>query len=392
MRLLRSKRSTWKSVVRPADVVGVGLYGLRGRTGRSILTAIGISIGIASIVAVFGISASSKADLLAQIDDLGTDLLVVQAGNSVFGDESQLPVDSTSMIRRITPGQHRLGHLGVEHRCAAERVRRRQQRHRRPGHRARAVRHDRRLAGPGRFLDASTSTLPTVVLGAVAAERLGITDLHGSPTVEIGGRPFAVIGILDVRTAASRPRSLGVRRQRRRRAPLWVPSCIRPDLPAHRPAARRRGARRAGPHREPDRAQRGQRVAALRCTRGARPVDEGSPTSAHRSGSGGRWESVVWRCQRHGHLGARTPDRDRSAPRAGATRHHIGLQFLVESATLTTLGGITGASLARRSPTCTPDSRTGPSRSRRRSWVQPLRPPWPSERWPGCNRLLEPPR
>lgn len=29
----------------------------------------------------------------------------------------------------------------------------------------------------------------------------------------------------------------------------------------------------------------------------------------------------------------------------GATRRHIGLQFLVESATLTTIGGVTGASL-----------------------------------------------
>ncbi len=198
MRLLRRRRSTWRSVVRPADVVGVGLYGLRGRTGRSILTAIGISIGIASIVAVFGISASSKADLLAQIDDLGTDLLVVQAGNSVFGDESKLPADSTAMIRRITPVNTAAAISGL-----STEVQRNEFVDDNNGIDVLATEPElfdtiEGSLAQGRFLDASTSTLPTVVLGAVAAERLGITDLSGSPTVEIAGRPFAVIGILDL--------------------------------------------------------------------------------------------------------------------------------------------------------------------------------------------------
>ncbi|MFT7649048.1 MAG: putative ABC transport system permease protein [Candidatus Poriferisodalaceae bacterium] len=35
------------------------------------------------------------------------------------------------------------------------------------------------------------------MLGSVAAERIGITRLAGGPTVDIGGRIFAVIGILD---------------------------------------------------------------------------------------------------------------------------------------------------------------------------------------------------
>ena len=99
----KAGRRRWRSRLRPSDLVSVGTYGLRGRKGRATLTAIGIAIGIAAIVSVFGISASSRADVLAQIDELGTDLLVVRAGNDLFGAGSHLPVESTAMVRRVGP-------------------------------------------------------------------------------------------------------------------------------------------------------------------------------------------------------------------------------------------------------------------------------------------------
>ncbi len=49
----------------------------------------------------------------------------------------------------------------------------------------------------GRWLDDGLSDTPTVVLGATAARRLGITSLTGSPLVWIGDQWFAVVGILD---------------------------------------------------------------------------------------------------------------------------------------------------------------------------------------------------
>jgi putative ABC transport system permease protein len=98
-----AKRRRWRSRLRTSDLLSVGTYGLRGRKGRAALTAIGIAIGIAAIVSVFGISASSRADVLAQIDELGTDLLVVRAGNDVFGAGSHLPAESTAMVRRVGP-------------------------------------------------------------------------------------------------------------------------------------------------------------------------------------------------------------------------------------------------------------------------------------------------
>lgn len=90
-----------RSRVRPVDMVGIGTIGLRSRPGRTALTALGIAIGIASMVAVLGISSSSKADLIAEIDSLGTNLLSVQAGQSFFGDAFQLPIDAPAMIGRI---------------------------------------------------------------------------------------------------------------------------------------------------------------------------------------------------------------------------------------------------------------------------------------------------
>ena len=87
--------------LRPADRLRVGLRGLIARPGRTALTAIGIGIGIASMITVVGISASSRADLLAELDELGTDLLQVRPGQNLFGDEAVLPEDATPMLRAV---------------------------------------------------------------------------------------------------------------------------------------------------------------------------------------------------------------------------------------------------------------------------------------------------
>ncbi len=60
----------------------------------------------------------------------------------------------------------------------------------------------------GEWLDAATSTYPAVVLGSVAAEKLGIVDVADELRVRIGDKWFAVIGILEPgrRCRGSRPR------------------------------------------------------------------------------------------------------------------------------------------------------------------------------------------
>ncbi len=339
------RRREWRSILRPADVLGVGTYGLRGRTGRSILTAVGISIGIASIVAVFGISASSKADLIAKIDDLGTDLLVVQAGNTFGGDQSKLAVDAPAMVRRINP---------VEEAAAVARldtaVQRTEYDAARNGIAVMAAETNllETLQGTlhaGRFLDAETATLPTVVLGSVAAERLGITDLHTGATVSIGGVRFAVIGVLD--PLALHPdldRSVLIGNAAATtylEADLYPTRIYLRTPPEYIDEVRRVLGRTVNPA-APNEVDVSRPSDALEAR--AR-VDEGLQhlliglglVALVVGGVGVANVMVISVLERRTEIGLRRA--------LGATRHHIGLQFLVESATLTTLGGITGAGL-----------------------------------------------
>ncbi|MEM7341684.1 MAG: ABC transporter permease [Actinomycetota bacterium] len=190
-------RRRHRSRLRTTDALATGLHGLRGRKSRALLTALGIALGIASMVAVTGISASSKADLLAEIDRIGTNLLQVQGGNSVFGDAAPLPVEAPAMVRRIGPVQDASAVSSLKTEVFRNTFDEK-------ANGLDVIATEPQLlntlegsVAAGRFLDAETSTLPTVVLGSVAAERLGIDDLDGAPTVDIAGRRFAVIGILD---------------------------------------------------------------------------------------------------------------------------------------------------------------------------------------------------
>src|SRR3981081_369016 len=88
------------SRLRAADLLPVGTVGLRTRRIRAVLSILGIAIGIASIVAVLGITRSSQSDLIARIDQLGTNLLTVVNGHSLGGDETELPANSASTIAR----------------------------------------------------------------------------------------------------------------------------------------------------------------------------------------------------------------------------------------------------------------------------------------------------
>ena len=91
----------------PADILRVGASGLRSRRLRAALSALGVAIGIASMVAVLGVSESSKADLLAALDRLGTNLLEVSPGQTFTGDDAELPEAAPGMVRRIGPSSRR---------------------------------------------------------------------------------------------------------------------------------------------------------------------------------------------------------------------------------------------------------------------------------------------
>jgi len=89
--------------LRLADLARLAAVGLRTRKLRAALSALGIAIGVAAIVAVLGLSSSSSAGLLAEIQALGTNLLTVTNGQSLSGGTAQLPRNAPAMITRL-PG------------------------------------------------------------------------------------------------------------------------------------------------------------------------------------------------------------------------------------------------------------------------------------------------
>src|SRR5467141_254960 len=84
-----------------SDVARVATVGLRTRPLRATLSALGVAVGVAAMVAVLGLSASSQAGLLSEIDRLGTNLLTVTNGQTLFGDSAELPESAPTMITRV---------------------------------------------------------------------------------------------------------------------------------------------------------------------------------------------------------------------------------------------------------------------------------------------------
>jgi putative ABC transport system permease protein len=192
-------RSIRPSRVLPADFLRLGLVGPRSRRLRTVLTAIGIGIGVAAMVGVLGISESSRADLLAQLDRFGTNLLTVSPGQTLFGDSATLPLEARPMIARIGPvvGSAATAPTGVNIRktdkIASSRT---------GGIGVLAATTDllstvQATLADGVYLNDATAQYPAVVLGSVAASRLGITSVEPAVRVYIGGEWFTVVGILD---------------------------------------------------------------------------------------------------------------------------------------------------------------------------------------------------
>lgn len=188
-----------RSRLHPGDLLRVGSVGLVTRRVRAALSALGIAIGIAAMVAVLAISESSKADLLADLDRLGTNLLTVKPGQTIGGDNAALPKGATGMVGRIGPVERSSATGSVD---ATVRRNDRVPETETGGITVKSATTDllETLGGrmaSGRFLDAATERYPTVALGAVAAERLGITDVTNRPQVYLGGHWFTVVGILE---------------------------------------------------------------------------------------------------------------------------------------------------------------------------------------------------
>ena len=184
--------------LRLTDAMLAGTVGLRARRLRAVFSALGICIGVAAIVGVLGVTQSSEADLLAQIDRLGTNLLTVEKGQGIGGSEGPLPLTAPSMIG-VLPGVQRVSSTatlpGGVYRSDLV-----------PTFETGAIGlrttdpsllqtlNGRLLAGT--FLNAATARYPVAVLGYGAAQALGVATLDDPVRIWTHGRWLTVAGIL----------------------------------------------------------------------------------------------------------------------------------------------------------------------------------------------------
>jgi putative ABC transport system permease protein len=185
--------------LRPSDLGRLSTVGLRTRKLRAGLSALGIAMGVAAIVAVLGLSASASAGLLNEISSLGTNLLVVENGQTLLGGTAELPKAAPAMIARITPVTQveETGTVsGDVYRSPLI-----------PVIDTNAISIDAASLGllhavstnvyQGSYLNAATAQEPVAVLGAAAAQRLGIDRVFSGERIWADGMWVYVVGILN---------------------------------------------------------------------------------------------------------------------------------------------------------------------------------------------------
>jgi putative ABC transport system permease protein len=196
--------------LRPGDLAALATIGLRTRRLRAALSALGIAIGTAAIVAVLGLAASSQAALLNEISQLGTNLLTVTNGQTFTGQTAELSMTAPGMIARL-PGVTNVQDIGSVSRVNVYKsplI---------PSIRTSGLSVDAASLGlptasgtslaQGRFLNAATQHEPVAVLGAVTAQLLGIDRIRPGMRIWVsdqssGGQWFYVTGILNTDTYA----------------------------------------------------------------------------------------------------------------------------------------------------------------------------------------------
>jgi putative ABC transport system permease protein len=327
------------------ELAGAALQGLRGHRLRAALSALGIAIGIGAMVAVVSISASSQANLLAEIDALGTNLLTVTPGQTFSGQNEVLPGTSVAVLANMrdvegaagvyqVPGasifRTRLvpsletGGLGVD--AASENL---------------PAVLQAKLAS-GHFLDAVSERFPEVVLGAQAAATLQIPRAEAHLLVYLGGSWFTVVGILkpiilDRTLDSTALISLAVAQRTFGVKPHPSEIYVRANVNVVNHVASL-----LAPSADPQNAD-GVQVARPTDALQARAAAQGQFTSlllglgavALFVGAIGIANiMVISVLERRGEIGLRRA--------LGATRRHIASQFLAESALLALIGGAAG--------------------------------------------------
>ena len=335
------------SKVRFVELLRASLGSLGQRPVRTALSALGVTIGIAAMVAVLGLSESSRADLQAQIANLGTNLLTVQAGSGFGAGDGTLPADTSTAISRIGPIESVSSVVTL-----SDTVLRNSEVNAQATGGLQAAAVDLSLldtlnssVAKGEWLNKATADFPVVVLGSVAAQRLGISDVGSGQQILIGKTWFTVVGILKpFPLAADLDRSALIGMNA---AATYLDADLNPSTvyvladPAYVDDVRKVLGATANPE-HPEEAQVSRPSDALQ----AQLAADSAFTSLFLGlgavallvgGVGIANVMVIGVMERRGEIGLRRA--------LGATRRHIRGQFLLEALALAGLGGLVGVGL-----------------------------------------------
>jgi putative ABC transport system permease protein len=342
---VNTQRELEPSVLKPRDALAVGVLGMLGRRGRAMLTAVGVSIGIAAIVAVVGISASSKANVLSVLDQLGTNYLTVTPGPSIGSTgKAQLPAESTGRLSLLDDVQAVSGVSQVDTTVRRTDIL--------P---ATNTKGTVVLAADQNLLSTLNGSLaeghwfndgyPTVVLGKSAAQLQGVDLSKGDHLVWLGDQWFSVVGVLgemplapELDSAALISTKVAAEKFQYTGSPTTV--YVRTD-PQHIDAVLDVAAATANPE-SPNEVQVARPADALE----ARAATDTAFTTLLLGlggvallvgGVGIANVMVISVLERRNEIGVRRA--------LGATRRHVRTQFLVEALVQAGFGGVVGVAL-----------------------------------------------